>query len=285
MLFTTLSPRLSREEDCVVSMQLARRLTLRLHRLRAAQPVVEAIQRRSARFGVQEVADFDGNLRIALDLCEQAASDIFWCGYHRPGVVRCLDGLLGPGQVLFDVGARIGEVTLVAAKRVGPSGAVFAFEAQAAQQRKLAANVAANRLNQVRYVPCDAGAAPGTRPVEARAGRFFGEARAGAGPRGAATLRAEVTTIDAVAGQYRLERLDGIRLGGEGRPLAALRGAASSLARFAPWLVVEGVPAQADLAALLPGYRFHRIRSDGEVATLDAPGAGEALLGLPVARA
>ncbi|MGY2052756.1 FkbM family methyltransferase [Methylobacterium sp. JK268] len=278
----------------MVSLQLARKLTVRLRRLPGTQPLVEAIRRRCVGLGVREVADFDGDLRIALDLREQAASEIFWFGYHRGGVVRCLNRLLGPGQVFFDVGARIGEITLVAAKRVGPSGAVYAFEAVATMQRKLAANVAANHLEQVRHLPFGVGAERGTRVVEARAGRYADDPAAAAGALRPAipTQVAEVTTIDAVVSQYRLDRLDGIRLDVEGAELAALRGAFRTLGRFSPWLIVEASRAAFaargfgpdDLARALHGYRLHRIDPDGGVAPLDVADFGEreALLCLPV---
>ncbi|ACL56692.1 methyltransferase FkbM family [Methylobacterium nodulans ORS 2060] len=276
----------------MVPVRLARKLTLQLGRVQGAHPVVEAIRRRSTGLGVQEVVDFDGDLRMALDLREQTASEIFWFGYHSRAVVRCLDRLLQPGQVLFDIGARFGEITLVAAKRVGRSGAVYAFEALETTHRKLAANVAANRLEQVRRIPCGVDAVPGTRMVDARAGRYIGGTLAeGRGGAGRLTAQVQLTTIDAVVGHYRLERLDGIRLDLEGAGLPALRGAAAALRRFAPWLLIElsraepGI-APGELAEVLCGYRLHRIGPDGAIVPLDRRDFGEreVLLGLPARR-
>ena len=274
------------------AIHLARKVTRRLQHLRAARPIVEAIRRRGRGHGVQEVEDFDGDLRIALDLSEHAANEIFWFGYRRHEVVRCLDRLLQPGDVVFDVGARFGEITLVAAKRVGPAGAVFALEALETTQRKLAANVAANGLDHVRRIPFAADDHPGTRAVHAAAGRYLDRTLVAAAP--ALMARVDLTTIDAVAAHYRLERLDGLRLDLEGAEPAALRGAAETLRRFRPWLLIEtargpGTPAPDPRALVraLTGYRLHRVEPDGRAQPLapQEPRPGQILLATPVATA
>jgi precorrin-6B methylase 2 len=48
--------------------------------------------------------------------------------------------LLAPGDIAIDVGANIGCLTVTLARAVGPSGTVFAIEAQAGIFRLLAAN-------------------------------------------------------------------------------------------------------------------------------------------------
>ncbi|MEQ8394611.1 FkbM family methyltransferase [Thalassobaculum sp.] len=58
--------------------------------------------------------------------------------------------LLDPGDVVVDVGAHIGTFSIPFAKKVGPSGAVIALEAQRLVFQNLVANVVINRLNNVR---------------------------------------------------------------------------------------------------------------------------------------
>ena len=53
---------------------------------------------------------------------------------------RCVE----PGSVVADVGANVGFFTLLAARQVGPEGAVYAFEPDARTVRRLRANVARN---------------------------------------------------------------------------------------------------------------------------------------------
>lgn len=59
---------------------------------------------------------------------------------------------LKPGDIFFDVGANFGIFTLTAAKCVGPTGHVYAFEPSAREARILEQNVAQNRLDNVTIV-------------------------------------------------------------------------------------------------------------------------------------
>lgn len=74
--------------------------------------------------------------------------------------------LLRPGDVMWDVGAHHGYVTLCAARRVGPTGAVHAFEPSAMNRALLARHVRWNRLTNATVHPF----ALGNRDGEARFG-------------------------------------------------------------------------------------------------------------------
>lgn len=64
----------------------------------------------------------------------------------EPGTIRWLRESLSPGDVFVDVGANIGIYSLFAAKLVGPSGKVYAFEPHAANFESLLHNIGANQL-------------------------------------------------------------------------------------------------------------------------------------------
>lgn len=65
------------------------------------------------------------------------------------GTVRWLRAEVKPGDVFYDVGANIGPYTLMAAKRVGSEGTVYAFEPHVANLHSLMHNVSLNGLGQV----------------------------------------------------------------------------------------------------------------------------------------
>ncbi len=75
--------------------------------------------------------------------------------------VRLLTGLIRPGDVVLDVGAHIGTLTVPLAKAVGPTGAVFAFEAQRSVFYNLATNVSLNGLENVVARNCIVSDSPG----------------------------------------------------------------------------------------------------------------------------
>ena len=64
----------------------------------------------------------------------------------EPGTVRWIRDTVRPGDVFYDVGANIGIFTIIAARRVGPTGHVVAFEPHAANFAALIGNIAANAL-------------------------------------------------------------------------------------------------------------------------------------------
>ena len=67
--------------------------------------------------------------------------------------MEVLAALVRPGDIVGDVGAHHGYVTLCAARRVGPSGQVHAFEPSARNRALLERHVRWNRLSNVKVHP------------------------------------------------------------------------------------------------------------------------------------
>jgi len=65
---------------------------------------------------------------------------LMWGGAYEPHVKRCLIALLRPGDTFVDVGSHIGFFSLIASSIVGPSGQVYAFEANSDLFGKLKSN-------------------------------------------------------------------------------------------------------------------------------------------------
>jgi FkbM family methyltransferase len=74
-------------------------------------------------------------------------------GVHERAVTELVTREVGPGQTAFDVGANIGYFTLLLARRVGPSGRVFAFEPDPQNCELLRRNLALNGYANVTVVP------------------------------------------------------------------------------------------------------------------------------------
>ncbi|GAI92968.1 unnamed protein product, partial [marine sediment metagenome] len=72
------------------------------------------------------------------------------CGCHELGTENFLVDYLLPGDVVVDVGANVGLITVIAAKRVGPFGRVYAFEPDEENCSSLDRAVQLNRLGNVR---------------------------------------------------------------------------------------------------------------------------------------
>jgi FkbM family methyltransferase len=67
--------------------------------------------------------------------------------------VEFIASLVRPGDCFWDVGAHRGYVTLIAARRVGPSGRVFSFEPSAKNRWYINKHLAWNHVDNVTVVP------------------------------------------------------------------------------------------------------------------------------------
>jgi FkbM family methyltransferase len=93
-----------------------------------------------------------GDHRLIMPRC------IYWFGVWEPVLSRWVEQRLRPGDVFVDVGANMGYFSLLAARRVGPSGGVVAIEPAPLTFTKLTVNLSLNPGVQVRPVRAAVGA-------------------------------------------------------------------------------------------------------------------------------
>ncbi len=108
----------------------------RLKRLRRAVPVEQV---------VTVVAGPAEGLRIGL----RHASADYRSGANELPVQQAVADLLEPGATFFDIGSNVGFFAVLAARRVGPSGRVHAFEPVPAIADDIVANAERNGLKNV----------------------------------------------------------------------------------------------------------------------------------------
>lgn len=92
--------------------------------------------------GIVEVAA--GGLqgaRLNLDLHKEKD---YWLGTYETELQEIVRDFVRPGQVVYDVGANIGYISLLMARAVGSRGQVFAFEALPDNVARLRENLALN---------------------------------------------------------------------------------------------------------------------------------------------
>jgi FkbM family methyltransferase len=170
-------------------------------------------------------ARLGGDHRLIMPRC------IYWFGVWEPLLSRWVEERLRPGDVFVDVGANMGYFSLLAARRVGPSGGVVAIEPAPPTFAKLTANLALNPRAAVRPVQAAVGAREG-------AVRFYRAAwndaesstvaRSGVEPAGdvQAFPLARLLSDDEIA-RTRIVKIDI-----EGGEWDAVRGLAPDLGRF-----------------------------------------------------
>lgn len=200
---------------------------------------------------------------------------------HPPAVHPAVRARLAPGGIAIDIGANLGEWTLPFARAVGAAGRVLAIEPAPRNAEALARTLAANALDRVELVSCAIGDDDGTVdfavPLVTSVRNDTGTAHVGSAEAGYETLRVAMRRLDRLVAERGWEPVDIIKIDVEGHERRVLDGAAQTLARFRPVLVIEtGHEAGDDravihdrLAAL--GYRLLGILLDHGMADADWP--------------
>jgi len=156
--------------------------------------------------------------------------------------IDVLAGLLRPGDLVIDVGANIGALTVPLAQAVGPTGHVVAIEPQRLMFQLLCANVALNSLANVTCLNAASGARGGTiavpqidphNPMSPGSVSFHASL-----PNGAVTERVPITPIDTLPVRL-VDNVRLIKIDVEGMETQVLMGAEEVVKAFKPALYVE----------------------------------------------
>lgn len=169
-----------------------------------------------------------------------------------------------PGDVVLDAGGCWGDTALYFAGLVGPTGKVYSFEFDPESLEIMRANLALNphlasRIEVVERALWDRS---GETLEFVQAGRMTTLVRPG--EEQPSTRPVSTITIDDFADERGLERLDFLKMDVEGAELNLLRGARSSIERFAPKLGIAAYHKDDDIvsipeaiASVDPEYRFY----------------------------
>lgn len=198
-----------------------------------------------------------------------------------------LENLLSPGQVFIDGGANFGIYTVVAAKLVGNSGQVFAFEPAVESYPVLEKNVELNDFTNTKTFQF------GLSDREGKA-RFYHIDNApnsyslgGDSQESTEFEEISLTTIDHLVVQENIKRLDLIKLDVEGAEELVLNGAKSAIKKFRPIILFEISEAAIGRMNLTEHgvikffqeleYSFFAVQQNGELTSLNLPKKGNSI--------
>jgi FkbM family methyltransferase len=202
--------------------------------------VVQIIERLVSAVGISSVRTIrtKHDFLMHVDPMDFLQRHIYVSGTWEPHVAEVIDKYLKPGDTFLDIGANIGFFTLYAARIVGKSGKVHAFEPNPLTFTKLRQNVELNELGNVSTCPV----ALSDRRGEAAL--FLGPS----GNAGGASLRelgsdttvpVRVVTLDEVLQKHSVARIAMIKIDVEGAEFLALNGAVQTLRRDRPEIICE----------------------------------------------
>ena len=200
---------------------------------------------------VAQSRDFDGPVTtdwyLGLKFNHHLRGDISRCTYvdgrYEPNEMFAMSRLLAPGMCVVDAGANEGLFTILAARIVGESGIVHAFEPSPREQGRLEANLAVSRLSNVRVHRSALGRAPGMTTLHVAGARHPGHNAIGgfiyAGTVEEESVEVEVGTLDQAARDEKLTRLDLLKIDVEGAEVEVLHGAGEVLGQLRPVVLAE----------------------------------------------
>ena len=164
-------------------------------------------------------------------------------GMFEPETVRAFAALLDAGMTVLDVGANVGLFTLVAARRVGPTGSVHAFEPTPELAEHIHRNLELNGLENVAVNPIAVSDTSGHATLHLVEAGDPGENSIVNPSPGALTLEVATVTLDNYIAEHNIGRVDVIKIDIEGAEMPALLGARELLSHDeSPVLVLEFHP-------------------------------------------
>jgi FkbM family methyltransferase len=162
-------------------------------------------------------------------------------GSYELPLQKVLSELLTPGNVFYDIGANFGFFTLLAARKVGLGGHVYAFEPIAANAARIRLNVRLNRFDQVSVI--EKAVSDNTGIEDIWVTRFAG---------GATLASTDIIPEDAIrkisVDTIRLDEMVEakilrpptlLKIDVEGAEMQVLEGMAGTLAKYRPFIVYE----------------------------------------------
>jgi FkbM family methyltransferase len=161
-------------------------------------------------------------------------------GTYEPLIEKAIVSGLTPGSVFYDVGAHIGIFSLLAARIVGESGAVFAFEADPDNADRIKEHAHRNDLDQIHVVPCAVWSAPGKlrfQRASLNSSRNQGAVTNDPLIRSEDTIEVQAVSLDCFSLEHPGPTL--IKIDIEGGEAAALQGSERIFVSYRPMLICE----------------------------------------------
>jgi len=176
-----------------------------------------------------------------LDISEYVQEAIFCFHYYESEDIAIFRKFIHSDSIVFDVGANVGQYTLLADKLVGDEGAVYAFEPSPDVLGRLQNNLEGNHVRHTELVCKAVAASNGVAnfyPSNQSSNQGVGSLLPDRGDmRVSEAIEVEVITLDAFCDEKGIEKIDVLKIDVEGFDLDVLQGANKVLVR-SPSIVV-----------------------------------------------
>jgi FkbM family methyltransferase len=189
---------------------------------------------------------------------------------------------LGPGGVLYDIGANLGFFSLLGAHLVGvDQGKVYAFEAAPDNARAIRANAELNGISNVTVIDKAVSSRPGTGRLQIVDDQSWSKLEEyGEHPYTERTIDVELVAIDDLLRSGELAPPTVVKIDVEGAEIAVLDGMRETLERHRPAVICELHDAHRDFVAMMRSQGYRLVNLEGPAPITEA-GASAHALALP----
>jgi FkbM family methyltransferase len=179
-------------------------------------------------------------MKMKLDLDEWIQQHIFFLDYFDYPGILFLKKNLKEGDVFIDAGANVGSYTLVAAKQVGQTGKVFAFEPVKKIFCRLKEAIALNNRHNI-FAEQKALSDENTELALylAKKSNLGMSSIYHHDTENGRVEKVEAVSLDDYLENHSTERIDLIKIDVEGSEFSALKGMQKSIRKFKPKILIE----------------------------------------------
>jgi FkbM family methyltransferase len=215
---------------------------------------------------------FDANLVLWARLSEFGGARIYVYGTTEYFSTSLFKLLLTPGATVIDVGANLGQYTLLAAKYSGPTGTVLAFEPRPEIFTLLAKSIEENGFANVILSDQALSDRDGSAKLYLPGGSNFGAASLLPVTEPKDSIRVECARLDTVLDAAQIGHVDLVKVDVEGHEPEVFEGASRTLERDKPIVLFEvnalrrspdGVSAQSVDELRQVGYEMYGVEELG----------------------
>lgn len=156
-------------------------------------------------------------------------------------VCRTIEGIVQPGQVVWDVGSYLGYFSLLFSRRIGPSGRVIAFEPLMENRSLLLENIRLNGIKNIQVEPIALGAESGWATFQKSRSRFQGHGSLiHSDDRSRyVRIRVKMSAVDEIASKGEIGIPSFVKIDVEGAEGLVVRGGEHTLRNCSPTVLME----------------------------------------------
>lgn len=183
-------------------------------------------------------------LRLRIYPTNEVCRALFVRGIYDPNVAVAINTILPESGVLIDVGANMGYLSLLATKKIGEDGKIFAIEPSSRDFLRLVDNINLNHLNEIisayklAITDNDQQVEITIASDERNGLNTIGSEFSVKGVEKIATEKVDAVTIDKFVDAEKIKKIDVLKLDIEGSETRALHGAKESIMKFRPALIL-----------------------------------------------